>query len=83
MKYATDRHYSDPEKAARRLLEYAQAFEPIQEAQSISRSSGSLPQSHAREYAAALDYAILKGWLQIHESGTFLKFTPAGADLFA
>ena len=27
----TDRPYSDPEKAARRLMEHAQAFEPIQE----------------------------------------------------
>jgi hypothetical protein len=31
MKYATNRPYSDPEKAARRLMEHAQAFEPIQE----------------------------------------------------
>jgi hypothetical protein len=31
MKYATDRPYFDPEKAARRLLERAQAFEPVQE----------------------------------------------------
>lgn len=31
MKYAADRSYSDPEKAARRLLEHAQAFEPIQD----------------------------------------------------
>ena len=31
MKYATDRPYSDPEKAARRLMGHAQAFEPIQE----------------------------------------------------
>ena len=29
MKYAGDRPYSDPEKAARRLMEHAQAFEPI------------------------------------------------------
>jgi hypothetical protein len=31
MKYAGDRPYSDPEKAARRLMEHAQAFEPIQD----------------------------------------------------
>ena len=31
MKYATDRPYSEPEKAARRLLEHALAFEPIQD----------------------------------------------------
>ena len=31
MKYAGDRPYSGPEKAARRLMEHAQAFEPIQD----------------------------------------------------
>jgi len=31
MKYAPDRPLADPEKAARRLLEHAHAFEPIQD----------------------------------------------------
>jgi hypothetical protein len=31
MKYATERPYFDPEKAARRLMEHAHAFEPIQD----------------------------------------------------
>jgi hypothetical protein len=31
MKYATNRPYSDPEQAARRLMEHAQTFQPIQE----------------------------------------------------
>jgi len=35
------------------------------------------------EYKAGLDRAIEKGWLVLHESGTFVKFTQAGADLFA
>ena len=35
------------------------------------------------EYAAGLDRAISRGWLEIHDSGTYVKFTPAGADLFA
>jgi hypothetical protein len=30
MKYATTRPYADPEKAARRILEIANAVEPIQ-----------------------------------------------------
>jgi hypothetical protein len=34
-------------------------------------------------YAAALDYAIAKGWLWKHESGAYVKFTQAGAELFA
>jgi hypothetical protein len=35
------------------------------------------------EYGAALEYAIAKGWLWKHESGTYVKFTQAGAELFA
>jgi len=35
------------------------------------------------EYKAGLDRAIAKRWLLMHESGTFVKFTQAGADLFA
>ncbi len=35
------------------------------------------------EYKAGLDRAIEKGWLVMHESGTYLRFTQVGADLFA
>ena len=35
------------------------------------------------EYKAGLDMAIERGWLVLHESGTFVRFTQAGADLFA
>ena len=35
------------------------------------------------EYKAGLMLAIERGYLVLHESGTFVKFTPAGAELFA
>ena len=35
------------------------------------------------EYSAGLKLAIERGWLVLHESGTYVKFTQAGADLFA
>ena len=35
------------------------------------------------EYKAGLDHAIANGWLVLHESGTFVRFTQAGGDLFA
>jgi hypothetical protein len=35
------------------------------------------------EYSAGLKPAIEKGWLELHESGTFVRFAQAGADLFA
>ena len=35
------------------------------------------------EYKAGLERAIANGWLWLHEGGTFVKFTEAGAALFA
>jgi hypothetical protein len=35
------------------------------------------------EYGAGLKLAIERGWLAMHDSGTFDTFAPAGAELFA
>jgi hypothetical protein len=35
------------------------------------------------EYKAGLERAIANGWLTIRRSGGYVKFTEAGADLFA
>ena len=37
------------------------------------------------EYGAGMQLAIERGWLEMHRSGTYVKFTftPAGAELFA
>jgi hypothetical protein len=35
------------------------------------------------EYSAGLKFAIERGWLELHDSGTFVRFTQSGADLFA
>lgn len=35
------------------------------------------------QYLAGLKHAIAEGWIVLHESGTFFRFTLAGADLFA
>ena len=87
VKLTTDRPYSDPEKAARRLLEHAHAFEPIQEGRIyIEKLNGPFlfgDKGTPAEYSAGLELAIARGWLVMHESGTFVKFTAAGADLFA
>ncbi|MBR1187279.1 hypothetical protein [Bradyrhizobium sp. AUGA SZCCT0160] len=87
MKFTGESPYSDPEKAARRLMEHAQAFEPIQDNRVyIEKINGPFlfgDKATPAQYSAGLKYAIDKGWLVLHESGTFVKFTPAGADLFA
>jgi hypothetical protein len=35
------------------------------------------------EFRAGIQRSVDKGWLTRHESGTNVKFTPAGAELFA
>ena len=87
MKLTADRPFADPDKAARRLLEHAHAFEPIQEGRIyVEKVNGPflfVDKGTPAEYSAGLELAILRGWLVMHESGTYVKFTAAGADLFA
>ena len=37
----------------------------------------------AEQFRAGIQRAVDKGWMVRHESGTYLKFTDAGAALFA
>jgi hypothetical protein len=40
-------------------------------------------QSSPDEYLGALKLAIERAWLWLQESGTYVRFTQTGADLFA
>jgi hypothetical protein len=86
MKFAADRAFADADKAARKLLELANAVEPDRD-QRIAIELINLPflrtGGSVDEYRAGIERAIENGWLVRHESGTFVKFTQAGADLFA
>ena len=87
MKFATDRPYSDPEKAARKIVEIANSVEPGQEGRIyIELINGPIlfrEKGTPEEYKAGMDLAIERGWLVLHESGTFVRFTQGGAELFA
>jgi hypothetical protein len=87
MKFATDRPHSDPEKAARKLVEIANAVQAVQDGR-IYVELVNAPflydlKGSPAEYKVALDLAITRGWLVPHESGTYVKFNGAGAELFA
>ena len=79
-KLTADRPYSDPETAARRLLGHAHAFEPIQEGRIYTEKLDGpflfADRGTPAEYATGLDRAIVLGWLEPHESGTFVKLNP-------
>jgi hypothetical protein len=87
MKLTTDRPYADPEKAARRVMEHANAFVPIQDdriyIEKINEPFLFGDRCTPAEYGAGLKLAIERGWLELHESGTSVKMTSAGKDLFA
>jgi len=87
MKFSANRPWSDPEKAARKLLEIANAVEVVQDGRIyIEFINGPFlfrEGATSAEYSAGLDRAIERGWLELHDSGTYVKFTQAGADLFS
>jgi hypothetical protein len=87
MKFAADRPYADPEAAARKLIEIANSVEAVQDGRlHIELLNGPLLFEHnatPAEYTAGLNLAIERGWIEMHESGTFVRFTQVGADLFA
>jgi hypothetical protein len=87
MKFANQRPYADPTIAARKLLEIANATEAVQDGRIyIEKINGQFLFKEGgtpEEYRAGLQLAIDRGWLWKHESGTYVKFTAAGADLFA
>jgi len=87
MRYAPERPYADPERAARKLLEIANTVKVVQDGRihiekingpSLLKEGGS-----PAEYSAGLALAIARVWLWRHESETYVKFTPAGAEMFA
>jgi hypothetical protein len=87
MKFVADRPFADPEAAARKLLELANAVEPVQDGriyiEKINWPFLSELKGTPAEYGAGLKLAIERGWLWLHESGTYVKLTEAGAALFA
>jgi hypothetical protein len=87
MKFVNARPYADPDAAARKLVEIANSLEPYMDGRLlVERINGRFLYEHKvppAEYGAGIKRAIEKGWLVMHESGTYLRLTQAGADLFA
>ena len=86
MKFVQPRPFADPDLAARKLLEIANGVEAVQDGRifielinaQFLKASGTPDQ-----FRAGLLRAIANGWLELHESGSYVKFTQAGAELFA
>ncbi len=89
MKFIDSRPLADPETAARKLMEIANTVEAVQDARIYIEKvnwpflSDPAIRGTPSEYKAGLDFAVAKGWLWLHESGTYVKITETGAVLFA
>ncbi|SHH15234.1 hypothetical protein [Bradyrhizobium erythrophlei] len=81
-----DSRAADPDAAARKLVEIANATEAVQDGRIyVELVNGAFLEAGGTpyQYRAALARAITLGWLSLHESGTYVKFAPPGAELFA
>jgi hypothetical protein len=87
MKYTAPRPYADPDKAAPRIVEIASTVEPVQDGRIfVELINGPFlfnDKGSPAEYGAGMKLALERGWLVMHESGTYVKFSQAGAELFA
>jgi hypothetical protein len=87
MKFAGERPYADPETAARKLVEIANAVEAVQDGRIyIELINGPFLfglKATPDEFRAGLDLALDRGWLVLDRSGTYVRFTQTGAELFA
>ena len=85
-KFAADRPFADPDAAARKVVEIANGVESVQDGRIyIERVNAPFLAAGGAgdDFRAGIERAIALGWLWRHESGTYVKFTDAGAALFA
>ena len=86
-KFVQPRPCADPEAAARKIVQLANSVEPVQDGRiHIEKINGPFLfqlKGTPAEYKAGLDLAIAKGWLVMHESGTFVRLTQSAKNLFA
>jgi hypothetical protein len=85
-KFVEPRLFADPEAAAKKLMEIASGIEPVQDGR-IFIELINWPflyelKGTPAEYKAGLDLAIERGWLWKHESGTYVKLTQRGGEVF-
>ncbi|MBR0831418.1 hypothetical protein JQ596_38530 [Bradyrhizobium manausense] len=77
MKLSAERSYANPEAAARKLVELASGIEPVQDGcihiEKINAPFLYTLKASGAEFGAGIKHAIEKGWLEMHESGTYVR----------
>ncbi|MBR0733485.1 hypothetical protein JQ595_32540 [Bradyrhizobium japonicum] len=84
MKLTAEHTFASPEAAARKLVELAKSIEAVQDgrihiekvnAPFLYKLKGSGPQ-----FGAGIKYAVEQGWLELHESGTYVRLINASGE---
>jgi hypothetical protein len=73
MKFVEPSHFTDPDAAARKLLEIANATEPAQDGRiyiELVNAAFLKAGGTAEQFRAGIQRAVDKGWMMRHESGT-------------
>jgi hypothetical protein len=86
IKFTEPRPFANPDVATRKLIEIANSVEPAQDGRIyIERVNAPFLAAGGTgdDFSAGIERTVALGWLWRHESGTYLKFTDAGAMLFA
>jgi hypothetical protein len=83
-KFADARPYAEPEAAARKLIELAASVEPVQDGrihiEKINAPFLYTLKASGPEFGAGIGFAIEQGWLELHESGTYVRLLASGVD---
>ncbi|WP_375791061.1 hypothetical protein ACE102_01315 [Bradyrhizobium sp. vgs-9] len=83
MKLTAERAFADPEAAARKLIELAKTIEAVQDGR-IHIEKLNAPflytlKATGSEFGAGIKYAVECGWLELHESGTYVRLIGTSA----
>jgi hypothetical protein len=86
MKFVEPHPFTNPDAAARKLVEIANGVEAVQDDRIYIERVNELflaAGGSGDQFRAGIERAVALGWICRHESGTYLKFTESGAALFA
>lgn len=76
-KFAGERPYADPEVAARKLVELAAGIEPVQDGRIYIEKTNApfmyTLKATGPEFGAGIKHAVERSWLELHESGTYVR----------
>ena len=84
-KFVDDHPFADRDAAARKIIEIANDVEAVQNGRIyIERVNAPFLAvgGTGDDFRARIECAIALGWIWMHESGTYVRFTDSGAALF-